>query len=121
MPPAGAYTDVDAHTIIPTAQAARFGRTAMTEQENKKPAKPHSIQLAEHRLLTVTGVKSVPTFTDKLIEIELEGESLTVTGHDLVVKGLDLDGGRLAASGYVTSMRYSTAPAPSSVIKRIFK
>ena len=88
----------------------------MTEQENKKPAKPHSIQLAEHRLLTVTGVKSVPTFTDKL-----EGESLTVTGHDLVVKGLDLDGGRLAASGYVTSMRYSTAPAPSSVIKRIFK
>lgn len=85
------------------------------------PAKAHSIQLAEHRLLAVTGVKSVPTFTDKLIEVELEGETLTVTGHDLVVKGLDLDGGVLNASGYVTSMRYSTASAPSSIIKRIFK
>lgn len=93
----------------------------VVNQEQKKPTRPHSIQLAEHRLLAVTGVKAVPTFTDKLIEIELEGESLTVTGHDLVVKGLDLDGGVLNASGYVTSMRYSTAAAPSSIIKKIFK
>lgn len=92
-----------------------------SEQKNEKPKGPHSIRLDEHRLLTVTGVKGVPTFTDKIIEIDLEGESLTVTGHDLSVKGLDLDTGRLGASGYVTSMRYSTAPAPSSVIKRIFR
>ena len=92
-----------------------------SEQKTEKTKGPHSLRLDEHRLLTVTGVKAVPTFTAKLIEIELEGESLTVTGHDLTVKGLDLDTGRLGASGYVTSMRYSTAPAPSSIIKRIFK
>lgn len=93
----------------------------MPDNAQKLAAKAHSLQLSEHRLLTVTGVKAVPTFTDKLITVELEGETLSVTGHDLVVKGLDLETGRFSAAGWVTSMRYSTAPDPSSFLKRIFK
>lgn len=93
----------------------------MSDNAQKPAAKAHSLQLSEHRLLTVTGVKAVPTFTDKLITVELEGETLSVTGHDLVVKGLDLETGRFSAAGWVTSMRYSTAPDPSSFLKRIFK
>lgn len=93
----------------------------MPDNAQKPAAKSHSLQLSEHRLLTVTGVKAVPTFTDKLITVELEGETLSVTGHDLVVKGLDLETGRFSAAGWVTSMRYSTAPDPSSFLKRIFK
>ena len=93
----------------------------MSDNAQKPAAKAHSLQLSEHRLLTVTGVKAVPTFTDKLITVELEGETLTVTGHDLIVKGLDLETGRFSAAGWVTSMRYSTAPDPSSFLKRIFK
>ena len=93
----------------------------MPDNAQKPAAKAHSLQLSVHRLLTVTGVKAVPTFTDKLITVELEGETLSVTGHDLVVKGLDLETGRFSAAGWVTSMRYSTAPDPSSFLKRIFK
>ena len=93
----------------------------MPDNAQKPAAKAHSLQLSEHRLLTVKGVKAVPTFTDKLITVELEGETLSVTGHDLVVKGLDLETGRFSAAGWVTSMRYSTAPDPSSFLKRIFK
>ena len=93
----------------------------MPDNAQKPAAKVHSLQLSEHRLLTITGVKAVPTFTDKLITVELEGETLSVTGHDLVVKGLDLETGRFSAAGWVTSMRYSTAPDPSSFLKRIFK
>ena len=93
----------------------------MPDNAQNPAAKAHSLQLSEHRLLTVTGVKAVPTFTDKLITVELEGETLSVTGHDLVVKGLDLETGRFSAAGWVTSMRYSTAPDPSSFLKRIFK
>lgn len=93
----------------------------MPDNAQKPAAKAHSLQLSEHRLLTVTGVKAVPTFTDKLITVELEGETLSVTGHDLVVKGLDLETGRFSAAGWVTSMRYSTAPDPSSFLKRIFR
>lgn len=93
----------------------------MPDNAQKPAAKAHSLQLSEHRLLTVTGVKAVPTFTDKLITVELEGETLSVTGRDLVVKGLDLETGRFSAAGWVTSMRYSTAPDPSSFLKRIFK
>lgn len=93
----------------------------MPDNAQKPAAKAHSLQLSEHRLLTVTGVKAVPTFTDKLITVELEGETLSVTGHDLIVKGLDLETGRFSAAGWVTSMRYSTAPDPSSFLKRIFR
>lgn len=93
----------------------------MSDNAQKPASKAHSLQLSEHRLLTVTGVKAVPTFTDKLITVELEGETLSVTGHDLIVKGLDLETGRFSAAGWVTSMRYSTAPDPSSFLKRIFK
>ena len=93
----------------------------MPDNAQKPAAKAHSLQLSEHRLLTVTGVKAVPTFTDKLITVELEGETHSVTGHDLDVKGLDLETGRFSAAGWVTSMRYSTAPDPSSFLKRIFK
>lgn len=93
----------------------------MPDNAQKPAAKAHSLQLSEHRLLTVTGVKAVPTFNDKLITVELEGETLSVTGHDLIVKGLDLETGRFSAAGWVTSMRYSTAPDPSSFLKRIFK
>ena len=81
----------------------------------------HSVELSGHKLFAVTGVRSVTSFTDKQVEIELDGERLLLTGHDLAVKGLDLDSGRLSAAGYVTAMRYSTGAKPSSVIKRIFK
>lgn len=83
--------------------------------------RPHSVEIADHKLLAVTGVLSVPTFTDKQIEIELEGERLYVTGHGLEIKGLDLDGGKLTAAGNVTSLRYSSVVAPKSLIKKIFR
>lgn len=97
----------------------------MPEKETAaKPAaqkRPHSVELSDHKLLAVTGVLSVPTFTDRQIEIELEGERLYITGHGLEIKGLDLDGGKLTAAGDVTSLRYSTAIAPKSLLKKIFR
>lgn len=92
--------------------------TATKPVANKRP---HSVEIADHRLLCVTGVLSVPTFTDRQIEIELEGERLYITGHGLEIKGLDLDGGKLTAAGNVTSLRYSSAVAPKSLLKKIFK
>lgn len=116
--PPAAYNDV---REVRSADSGRQTMSDSNQKETKKPVRPHSLQLAEHRLLSVSGVKAVPTFTDKLIEIELEGESLVVTGHDLTVKGLDLETGQFNASGYVTSMKYSSAVAPSSIIRKIFK
>lgn len=63
----------------------------------------------------------MPTFTDREIEIELEGERLYINGHGLEIKGLDLDGGKLTAAGNVTSLRYSSVVAPKSLLKKIFK
>lgn len=97
----------------------------MNEKDSAtKPAtnkRPHSVEIADHRLLAVTGVLSVPTFTDRQIEIELEGERLYITGHGLEIKGLDLDGGKLTAAGDVSSLRYSSVIAPKSLLKKIFK
>lgn len=69
----------------------------------------HSVELSGHKLFAVTGVRSVTSFTDKQVEIELDGERLLLTGHDLAVKGLDLESGRLTATGNVLTLRYSSA------------
>ena len=76
-----------------------------SEQKTEKTKGPHSLRLDEHRLLTVTGVKAVPTFTDKLIEIELEGESLTVTGKGLTSTRAD-------SERRATSRPCATPPRP---------
>lgn len=82
----------------------------------------HSVELSGHKLFAVTGVRSVTSFTDKQVEIELDGERLLLTGHDLAVKGLDLESGRLTATGNVLTLRYSSAlPSPRSLLKKLFK
>ena len=40
----------------------------------------HSVELSGHKLFAVTGVRSVTSFTDKQVEIELDGERLLLTG-----------------------------------------
>ena len=49
-------------------------------------------------------------------------DGLLLTGHDLAVKGLDLESGRLTATGNVLTLRYSSAlPSPRSLLKKLFK
>ena len=83
--------------------------------------KNHRLELDGHELLSVWGVKSVPTFGDKEIKIQLDGETLSVTGQNLEIKLLDLEKGQIIAKGYVTGLKYSSGNVEKGVLKRIFK
>lgn len=98
------------------------GKQQKTEDTSAVKNKNHSVELDNHKLLSVSGVKMVPLFNDKELKIVLDGETLTTTGQNLEIKLLDLDTGRLIVSGYVTGLKYSSSSSnEGGFIKRLFK
>lgn len=83
--------------------------------------KTHKLELDNHRSLAVSGVNAVPVFSDKSLTVELDGETLIVSGHDLSIKTLDTENGKLNVSGYVTALKYTSSTTPSSFLKKVFK
>lgn len=81
----------------------------------------HKIELDHLRSATVTGVKDVPTFTDKTIIVKLDGETLTLQGEGLSVKNLDLDSGKLHVLGKINTLKYTAQSTPTSFAKKLFK
>lgn len=90
------------------------------KSDNLEKNKNHRLELDNHKLLAVSGVKNVPTFTDKGLVVELSGETLTVSGRDLSVKKLDVDKEELLISGYVTALKYGDS-RESGLLKKLLK
>lgn len=103
---------------IPFVQGVKKDATV---QKDFSGEKIHKIELDNHRHLSVSGVKGVPTFSDKEIKIQLDGESLLLTGHSLEIKLLDLDKGTLVAGGYVSAMKYLSSGTDMGILKRLTK
>ncbi len=101
----------------------------ISKQNNKKisdltPNKAkssHKVELDHLHSMSVTGVVDVPTFTDKLVNVRLNNESMQIVGVGLTVKNIDVESGVLLISGQVNMIKYSTSTAPTSLIKRILK
>lgn len=100
-----------------SSASTQTSQTSTTAPEQKG----HKLELDHERAMSMTGVKDVPTFTDKSITIHLANETLLVTGQNLAVKNLDVENGKLQVTGRVFSLKYTAQAAPSSIIKRIFK
>lgn len=81
----------------------------------------HKLSLDSHKLLSVSGVKNVPTFTEKGISIGLDGEKLEIIGRDLQITHLDVDAGTLSVTGYVTAMKYVSGDPAGGFIKKLLK
>lgn len=95
--------------------------TFENKEKNQNAKRPHKLTLDNHRLLSVSGIKSVPTFTDKGISIELDAERLDVIGRDLSVKNLDVEAGTLTVDGYVTALKYGGKGSGGSIIGKLLK
>lgn len=93
----------------------------MENSKNLDKNKNHRLELDNHKLLSVSGVKSVPTFTDKGLVVELADETLTVSGRDLSVKRLDVETGDLLIAGYVTALKYGGTVRDGGIIKKLLK
>ncbi len=73
---------------------------------NSMPQTAHRLELAGRERLTVSGVEDVERFDETGIVMSTSAGTLVVTGEDLHIGKLSLDGGELHVEGRVDSVSY---------------
>lgn len=75
----------------------------------------------ENDRLTVTSVTKVITSCDKSIVLVQNKETLTITGDGLSVTEINLESGRLSATGRVKEIKFSETLTKAGLIKKLFR
>lgn len=98
------------------------GKQQKTEGTSASKNKSHSLELNNHRLLSLSGVMAMPQVGEKELRVVLDGETLVISGQNLEVDFLSVEDGRLICKGYVTALKYSsTSTSQGGFIKKLFK
>ena len=74
------------------------------------PAAGHRLELVGRERLTVSGVEDVERFDENGIVMSTSAGVLVVTGEDLHIGKLSLEGGELYVDGRITSISYEDTP-----------
>ena len=74
--------------------------------------RPHKLTLNQREDLSLTGVTEVISFDDTAVILKTQLGILNVSGRDLVLKTLSVEGGQVAVSGHVSSLAYEEPRAP---------
>ena len=78
----------------------------MKDYNNTVPAAEHRLELVGRERLTVSGVEDVERFDETGIVMSTSAGTLVVTGEDLHIGKLSLDGGELHVDGRIDSVTY---------------
>lgn len=81
----------------------------------------HVIQLENKKRLTITEVASVEAFDEEAILANLAEGGLVVCGKNLHIETLDLEEGRLVASGEIDSLAYTKRKPKPGFLDRFKK
>ena len=73
---------------------------------NTAPAAVHRLELVGRERLVVSGVEDVDRFDETGIVMSTTAGTLVVTGEDLHIGKLSLDGGELHVDGRIDSVSY---------------
>ena len=73
---------------------------------NTVPASVHRLELVGRERLVVSGVEDVDRFDETGIVMSTTAGTLVVTGEDLHIGKLSLDGGELHVDGRIDSVTY---------------
>ena len=65
---------------------------------------PHHVVIEERRSLTVSGVEDVERFDENTIVLSTSKGTMVVTGEELHIEKLSLDGGDLKVEGQVDAV-----------------
>ena len=77
---------------------------------NTVPAAVHRLELVGRERLVVSGVEDVDRFDETGIVMSTTAGTLVVTGEDLHIGKLSLDGGELLVEGHIDGMNFEDAP-----------
>lgn len=67
---------------------------------------PHHVMLEDRRRLTVSGVEDVERFDEHTIVLSTTRGAMTVSGENLHIEKLSLDGGDLKVEGDIEALVY---------------
>lgn len=88
---------------------------------NTVPQAAHRLELTGRERLTVSGVEDVERFDETGIIMSTSAGTLVVTGEDLHIGKLSLDGGELHVDGRIDSVTYEDQGAGrSGFFSRLF-
>lgn len=88
---------------------------------NTMPAMEHRLELEGRERLTVSGVEDVDRFDETGIIMTTSAGTLVVTGEDLHIGKLSLDGGELHVDGRIDSITYEDqSPGRGGFFGRLF-
>lgn len=73
---------------------------------NVVPTMEHRLELSGREQLTVSGVEDVDRFDESGIIMTTSAGTLVITGEDLHIGKLSLDGGELHVDGRIDSIAY---------------
>ena len=81
----------------------------------------HRLTLEGREKLTVTGVEDVERFDDSCIILSTCAGTMIVTGSDLHIGKLSLDGGELLVDGHIEGINYEEPTQPRrGLFSRLF-
>lgn len=72
---------------------------------------PHRVVIEGRRSLTVSGVTDVERFDENSIALSTSGGAMVISGVDLHIEKLSLDGGDLKVEGEIDAVTYEEEPA----------
>ena len=84
---------------------------------NAMPQEAHRLELVGRERLTVSGVEDVERFDETGIVMSTSAGTLVITGEELHIGKLSLDGGGIIRYIYGTPTRYSTR-SPTSAARK---
>ena len=73
---------------------------------NAMPQSGHRLELVGREQLTISGVEDVERFDESSSVMSTSAGSLVITGEDLHIGKLSLDGGELHVDGRIDSVTY---------------
>ena len=81
---------------------------------------PHKLTLNQREDLSLTGVTEVISFDDTAVILKTQLGILNVSGRDLVLKTLSVEGGQVSVSGHICTLIYEE-PRPEGVFRRLLR
>ena len=87
---------------------------------NSMPQAAHRLELIGRDRLTVSGVEDVERFDETGIIMSTSAGTLVITGEDLHIGKLSLDGGELHVDGRVDSVSYDDGAGRGGFFSRLF-
>ena len=78
----------------------------MNDYNNSMPQAGHRLELIGREQLTISGVEDVERFDETGIVMSTAAGTLGVTGEDLHIGKLSLDGGELHVDGRIDAVSY---------------